>query len=1039
MKILPIHLSDDPDALDTVSGALTAPLDSAWLSVFAFLGNSAPAPAPASASGGEGLPGAGSLGDQGSDASLGETAPAESGGVVALADAFFFVDSPGLPAGSDAAAMASSFIFAPAAEAPADSGSLATGTDALLGDEAATAPVGSGGVVLPAPNIETSAAAPADAPTGVRSIEISAVAPVDIPTVGANFHVSPQGLSIGNAGSGANSSLGPHQDVGVIPGLEFVGPDGPEPVVGPLQTVASSHSSPVESSMGVAAAGAGMTISQVATNANGSISETVTFAGSGIVFHDTFDAGVSQAYQNCALSAEQAIASQWSNSVTINEEFSAQAQGQNGDLASNEFFIDNVSYAALKSALTTLASQEPGDSYLQQAVAHLPSTDPSGGAGFDLALPYARMLGLTSTTESPDDIVTLNTSYNWSYGQDVINTIEHEISEGGMGRIGGLGDQNSFWSVMDLFRYNSSGAPDYTDGRDGRTTFFSYNGGATLSSLSFNNEFNSSGQQVNGGDTADFVQQDVFGTGAPGETNTLSQTDIQIMDTLGWDPQPLPVSASGLNFVATADFNNDGMSDVLWDSTNGTPTIWLMNGTTLSSASSLPDIGNSWQIVDTGHFDGAGTDADILLENSAGTPVIWIMNGTTISSGAALPTVGTAWHVLGTADFNGDHDSDILWESTSGTPAIWLMNGTNIVSGAALPNLGSAWQFLATADFNGNGNSDILWESTSGTPAIWMMNGTNIVSGAALPNLGSAWHFLATADFSGNGNSDILWESTTGTPAIWMMNGTSIVSGAALPNLGNAWHFVGTADFNGDGAADILWLSTSGTPAIWLMNGATISSGAALPNPGAGWHILGFGDFNDDGKADILWENSSTSATVIWLMNGTQVQSGEFISANGTEAMSAAQVLAQMSVISELATQQGTGGNSPASSVAATTAEPAAGDAASSAASYAQTAWGQPPAGSATIPVAAGQTVSGDAGNDTFIFNTKFGNATINNFAPASDTIEINRSLFANVGDLMEHATQIGADTVIADGAHDTLTLHNLLLNQLHHSNFIIT
>ena len=147
------------------------------------------------------------------------------------------------------------------------------------------------------------------------------------------------------------------------------------------------------------------------------------------------------------------------------------------------------------------------------------------------------MLGLTSTTRSPDDIVTLNTSYNWSYGQDVINTVEHEISEGGMGRIGGLGDQNSFWSVMDLFRYNSSGVPDYTDGRDGQTTFFSYNGGATISSLSFNNEFNSHGQQVNGGDTH-FVQQDVFGTGNPGETNTLSQTDIEIMEALGWDPPP---------------------------------------------------------------------------------------------------------------------------------------------------------------------------------------------------------------------------------------------------------------------------------------------------------------------------------------------------------------------------------------------------------------------------------------------------------------------------------------------------------------------
>jgi len=987
MKILPIHLSDDPDALDTASGAPTAPLDSAWLSVFAFLGDPASVPAPAAASGSEGLPGAGSLGDQGSDASVGETAPAEGGGVVALADAFFFADSPGLPAGSDAAAMASSFIFAAAAEAPADSGSLATGTDALLGDEAATAPVGSGGVVLPAPNIETSAAAPADAPTGARSIEISAVAPVDIPTVGANFHVSPQGLSIGNAGSGANSSLGPHQDVGVIPGLEFVGPDGPEPVVGPLQTVTSSHSSPVESSMGVAAAGAGMTISQVATNANGSISETVTFAGSGIVFHDTFDAGVSQAYQNCALSAEQAIASQWSNSVTINEEFSAQAQGQNGDLASNEFFIDDVSYAALKSALTTLASQEPGDSYLQQAVAHLPSTDPSGGAGFDLALPYARMLGLTSTTESPDDIVTLNTSYNWSYGQDVINTIEHEISEGGMGRIGGLGDQNSFWSVMDLFRYNSSGAPDYTDGRDGRTTFFSYNGGATLSSLSFNNEFNSSGQQVNGGDTADFVQQDVFGTGAPGETNTLSQTDMQIMDALGWDPQALPVSASGLNFVATADFNNDGMSDVLWDSTNGTPTIWLMNGTSLSSASSLPDIGNSWQIVDIGHFDGAGTDADILLENSGGTPVIWLMNGTSISSGAALPTVGTAWHVLGAADFSGNGFSDILWESTSGTPAIWMMNGTNIVSGAALPNLGSAWQFLATADFNGNGNDDILWESASGTPAIWMMNGTNIVSGAALPNLGTAWHFLATADFNGNGNADILWESTSGTPAIWMMNGTNIVGGAGLPNIAG-WNFVGTGDFNGDGNADIVW-QNGGTLAIWLMNGTTISSGAALASPGSGWHLLGLADFNGDGKTDILWENSSNSETAVWLMNGTQVQSGAFVTQSGTQMVNGAQIVADMSAMSGAGNANG-----------------------------------------------ASAAFSGTGGNDTFVFNPDFGNAASSNFVPASDTIEVGHSALRNFADVAGHATN-GPDAVVVEGAPGT-TLHDVVLGQHYQNHFII-
>src|SRR4029079_12031720 len=70
---------------------------------------------------------------------------------------------------------------------------------------------------------------------------------------------------------------------------------------------------------------------------------------------------------------------------------------------------------------------------------------------------YARMLGLSSSTPSIDDTVTLNTSYNWSYGQDVIDAMEHEITEGAMGRVGGLGDQNSVWSTMDLFRYSSSG------------------------------------------------------------------------------------------------------------------------------------------------------------------------------------------------------------------------------------------------------------------------------------------------------------------------------------------------------------------------------------------------------------------------------------------------------------------------------------------------------------------------------------------------------------------------------------------------------
>jgi hypothetical protein len=198
-----------------------------------------------------------------------------------------------------------------------------------------------------------------------------------------------------------------------------------------------------------------------------------------------------------------------------------------------------VSYSTYKNALESLASYEPNNSIFQQAVANLPATDPSGGAGFVLPQPYAELLGLSTASGNPDQIITLNTSFNWSYGQDVIHAMEHEISEGAMGRFGGLGDQQgSHWAPMDLFRYNASGVRDYTDGRDGQAAYFSYDGGATLSSsagLSFNNEY-SGGLKVNSVDVADFNEMDVFGHGGPGSTDdTLSPTDIAILDALGWN------------------------------------------------------------------------------------------------------------------------------------------------------------------------------------------------------------------------------------------------------------------------------------------------------------------------------------------------------------------------------------------------------------------------------------------------------------------------------------------------------------------------
>jgi hypothetical protein len=229
--------------------------------------------------------------------------------------------------------------------------------------------------------------------------------------------------------------------------------------------------------------------------------QTVSTSGSSLVFHNTYTANCSQQYINCIVAAEQQLERLWTNSVTINITFDEVAKGTNDFLATNSWTSwVNVNYTQLKNALPA------GD--------NLPISDPTGGRTWSLPEAYARMLGLSTSAPATDDAVTLNSSYNWSFGQDVINTVEHEITEGAMGRVGGLGDQNSIWSAMDLFRFSSPNVRDFSDGRDGITTYFSANG-SVLSSLSFNNEYSSSVTKNNSGDTADFAQQDVFGTGQP--------------------------------------------------------------------------------------------------------------------------------------------------------------------------------------------------------------------------------------------------------------------------------------------------------------------------------------------------------------------------------------------------------------------------------------------------------------------------------------------------------------------------------------------
>jgi Subtilase family/FG-GAP-like repeat len=252
-----------------------------------------------------------------------------------------------------------------------------------------------------------------------------------------------------------------------------------------------------------------------------------------------------------------------------------------------------------------------------------------------------------------------------------------------------------------------------------------------------------------------------------------------------------------------------------------------------------------------------------------GTPQIWLWNGSAVTSQATFANPGASWHIITAHDVNGDRRADLIWQNDNGTPGIWLMNGTTPIAEVGLTNPGTSWHLVSSGDTNGDGNSDLIWQNTDGTLGVWLMNGTTPVAEAGIGNPGANWKVIGAADFNADGRDDILLQNTlTGNLMIDLVNGTSIASTVSITVGDPSWHAVSTGMFNG--VTEIAWQNSSGTPGIWLMNGTTPVAEAALQNPGPGWQIISVDHFTANGHADLLFQNSS-GAMGLWELNGTNI------------------------------------------------------------------------------------------------------------------------------------------------------------------------
>jgi len=329
-----------------------------------------------------------------------------------------------------------------------------------------------------------------------------------------------------------------------------------------------------------------------------------------------------------------------------------------------------------------------------------------------------------------------------------------------------------------------------------------------------------------------------------------------------------------------ADFDGDGKMDILWRHNDGRASLWLMNGTGLSSGGQLMNAGTGWVAKQTGDFNGDGK-ADILWQHTDGSIAVWLMNGSSLSSGGVLLGAGSGWTVKQIADFDGDGKADILWQSTDGSIAVWLMDGLNLKNGNVILNGGTGWGVKTIGDFNGDHKADIVWQHVDGTTSIWLMDGLNLIDGGGLIGAGSGWSVKAIGDFNGDGKSDIVWQHTDGSLAAWLMNGLNLIDGAGWLGTGNGWTVGQVGDLNGDSKADIVWQNADGRSAAWLMDGLTMTAGGGLLSAGTGWSSRAISDLNGDGKSDIIWQNTDGS-TAVWLMDGLNLTTGAVLLGSGS-------------------------------------------------------------------------------------------------------------------------------------------------------------